>query len=208
MTSAAAMRFFANVPPNEERGKAALNLIRDQAARLDEVLEGIRAFFRTGTEALTAVDVNEVIRRVLDAFREDLARDNVVVRLDLASNLPPIQGNASQLQQVISNLVRNAFEAMKTTENRPRELRLRTELHGRDSVGIAVRDAGPGIDPTQLDQAFNAFFTTKAQGMGLGLAMCRLIVERHRGTISASSDGKNGARFNITIPVKSDPVQQ
>src|SRR6202007_492779 len=153
MTSLAAMRFFANVPPNEEKGKAALNLIRDQAARLDEVLEGIRAFFRTGKEDLTAVDVNEVIRRLLDAFSEDLARDNIAVRLDLASNLPPVHGNASQLQQVISNLVRNALEAMRTTESRLRELRLRTELHGEDSVGIAVEDTGPGIDPTMLDQA-------------------------------------------------------
>jgi signal transduction histidine kinase len=98
---------------------------------------------------------------------------------------------------------------MKATENRLRELRLRTELHGADGVGIAVEDTGPGIDPTLLDRAFSAFFTTKAQGMGLGLAMCRLIVERHRGTISAFSDGKTGARFNITIPARSsaEPIQ-
>jgi len=208
MTSVAAMRFFASVPPNEERGKAALNLIRDQAARLDEVLEGIRAFFRTGNEALTALDVNGVIRRVWNAFREDLARDNIVVRGDLAPNLPAVDGNASQLQQVISNLMRNAQEAMKATENRTRELMLRTELNGEDGIEIAVEDTGPGIDPTQLDKAFNAFFTTKAQGTGMGLAMCRLIVERHGGTISVFSDGKSGARFIITLPVKSEPIQQ
>jgi signal transduction histidine kinase len=197
------MRFFASVPPNEERGKAALNLIQDQVDRLDEVLEGIRAFFRTGNETVSAVDVNEVVRRVMDTFREDFAPADIGVRLDLASNLPPIHGNANQLQQVISNLVRNALEAMKATENRPRKLHLRTERDGEDGVGIAVEDTGPGIHPAQLDQAFNAFFTTKAHGMGLGLAMCRLIVERHGGTISASSDGKNGARFNIAMPAQS-----
>jgi signal transduction histidine kinase len=198
--SGAALRFLENVPPNEEKAKTALNRIRDQAGRAGEVLGGIRGFFRSGKEPFTAVDVNDVIRRVLDAFSEDFAENNVVVRLDFASNLPPVHGNVSQLQQVISNLVRNAIEAMKTTENRPRELRLRTELRGQDAVGIAVEDTGPGIDPTQLHNAFSAFFTTKARGMGLGLAMCRLIVERHRGTISASSDGKSGARFDIVIP--------
>lgn len=208
ITSSAALRFLDKAPPNEEKAKAALNLIRDQLGRLDEVLDGIHAFFRTGKEAPTTVDVNKVIRRALDAFGEDLARDNMVVQLDLASNLPPVDGNTSQLQQIISNLIRNALEAMKTTENRPRELRLRTELHGEDSIGIAVEDSGPGIDPTQLNKAFNAFFTTKVKGMGLGLAMCRLIVERHRGTIFAFSDGKSGTRFNITMPVKSEPIQE
>jgi signal transduction histidine kinase len=208
MNNLAALRFLENVPPDEEKAKAALNRIRDQAARLGEVFDGIRDFFRSDTEAFTAVDVNGVIRRVLDALREDLARDDIVVRLDLASNLPDVDGNVSQLQQVISNLIRNAIEAMKATENRPRELHLRTDLRGQDAVGIAVEDSGPGIDPTQLHNAFSAFFTTKAHGMGLGLAMCRLIVERHRGTISATSDGISGARFNIAIPViaKSEPT--
>jgi signal transduction histidine kinase len=202
MTNLAALQYLGKTPPDEEKANAALNLIRDQLARLDEVLDGIRAVFRPGEKVLAAVDVNELIRRVLDAFREDFARDKIVVRLDLGASLPPVDGNASQLQQVISNLIRNAQEAMKTTEDRRRELRLRTELNGEDGIEIAVEDTGPGIDPTKLDQAFNAFFTTKTQGMGMGLAMCRLIAERHGGTISAFSDGKNGAQFNITIPVK------
>jgi signal transduction histidine kinase len=200
MNSFAALRFLENTPSDAEKAKEALNRIRGQAARLGVVFDGIRDFFRSDKEAFTAVDVNAVIRQVLEAFREDLAQDNIVVRLDLASDLPPVDGNVSQLQQVISNLVRNALEALKTTENRPRELRLRTELRAQGGVGIVVEDSGPGLDPTQLHNAFNAFFTTKAHGMGLGLAMCRLIVERHRGTISASSDGTSGARFNIAIP--------
>jgi signal transduction histidine kinase len=200
MNGAAALRFLENVPPQEEKAKVSLDRIRDQAARLGELFDGIHDFFRSDKEAFTAVDVNAVIRRVLDAFREDLGRDNIVERLSLTSDLPPVDGNIIQLQQLISNLVRNALDAMKMTENRPRELRLQTELRGHDAVGIAVEDTGPGIDPTRLENAFNAFFTTKAHGMGLGLAMCRLIVERHGGAISASSDGKSGARFNIVLP--------
>lgn len=203
LNNLAALRFLGNVPADEENAKAALNRIRDQAARLSDVFDGIRDFFRSDTAALKPVDVNEIIRRVSDAFREDLAQDNIVMRLDLAPNLPHIEGNVSQLEQVISNLVRNALDAMNATENRPRELHLRTELRGQNAIGIGVQDSGPGIDPTQLSNAFRAFFTTKAHGTGLGLAMCRLIVERHGGTISASSDGESGARFDIAIPVMS-----
>ena len=148
--------------------------------------------------------MNDVIRRASGASREDLTRDNVGVRLELASDLPPVDGNVSQLQQVISNLIRNALEAMKTTVDRPRELRLRTERRGQDVVGIAVEDSEPGLDPTRLESAFSAFFTTKVRGMGLGLAICRLIVERHGGTISASSDGESDARFDIAIPAMSN----
>lgn len=210
MNCLAAMRFLENVPPDEQRAKTALSVARDQTAHLGEVLDGIRDFFRTDKGAFRAVDVNEVIRRALGASREDLARDNVVVRLDLASNLPPVDGNVSQLQQVISNLVRNALEAMKTTGDRPRELRLQTERRSNDVVGIAVEDSGPGIDPTELEDTFGAFFTTKAHGMGLGLAICRLIVERHGGTISASSDGESGTRFDISMPGVSDsePIER
>ncbi len=206
--SSVALRLLEKVPPDEENAKTALNRIDNQVTRLGEVFTGIRDFFRGDKETFTSVEVNDVIRRVLDSYRDDLAGNKIVVRLDLASNLPPINGNVGQLQQVISNLVRNALEAMKATQGRPRELTLRTELREQDAVGIAVEDSGPGIDPTQLNKAFSAFFTTKAQGMGLGLAICRLIVQRHRGTISAFSDGKSGTRFNMTIPglPKSEPT--
>jgi signal transduction histidine kinase len=143
---------------------------RASAARLANshmLLERERDSKLLNVEAAVAW-IDEIIRRVLDAFREDLAQDSIVMRLDLAPNLPHIEGNVSQLEQVISNLVRNALDAMNATENRPRELHLRTELRGQSAIGIGVQDSGPGIDPTQLSNAFRAFFTTKAHGTGWG----------------------------------------
>jgi signal transduction histidine kinase len=106
------------------------------------------------------------------------------------------------LQQVIFNLLHNALEAMETTTNPSRVLRVRTELRGRDAIVVAVEDSGPGIDPKQLDGIFGAFFTTKAHGMGLGLAICRMIIERHGGQLTASSDGKRGASFQFVLPIE------
>jgi signal transduction histidine kinase len=197
----AALRFLESASPDQQKAKASLSRIEDQAARLHEIFDGIRTFFRSGNPATKPVNANEVIRRAVEPFRGDFSRHRIVVHLKLTPSLPPVDGNEAQLQQVISNLVRNALEAMQTTTARPRLLRLRTELRGREAVGIAVEDSGPGMDPTQLDNAFGAFFTTKHDGMGLGLAICRLIVERHGGEITVSSDGSSGTQFNLILPV-------
>jgi signal transduction histidine kinase len=204
--SGAALRFLEIVPPDERRAKAALGRITDQTARLGETLDGVRSFFRGAKTAPTAIDVNELILRALDSFREELVCHGVVVRPELALGLPIVEGNRSQLLQVISNFVRNALEAMAATKDRPRELRLRTGLHNDDAVAITVEDSGPGIDPAQLDKVFGVFFSTKVHGMGLGLAICRLIVERHGGRITVSSDGESGAQFNVILPASS-PTQ-
>ena len=125
----------------------------------------------------------------------------MTTRTELASELPPVSGHRRQLQQVISNLVQNAIEAMDTTDG-DRMLRLRTGLHNRDAIMVAVEDSGPGIDSHQLGNIFDAFFTTKSHGIGLGLAICRMIVERHGGQLSAASDGDNGARFQFVLPTE------
>jgi signal transduction histidine kinase len=203
--SGAALRFLEIVPPDERRAKAALGRITDQTARLGEILDGVRSVFRGAETAPTAIDVNELILRALDSFREELVHHSVVVRPELALGLPIVEGNRSQLLQVISNFVRNALEAMASTKDRPRELRLRTELRNDDAVAITVEDSGPGIDPAQLDKVFGVFFSTKVHGMGLGLAICRLIVERHGGRITVSSDGESGAQFNLILPASSPP---
>jgi signal transduction histidine kinase len=119
----------------------------------------------------------------------------------LTPELPLVDGNRNQLQQVIFNLLHNALEAMETTTNPGRVLRVRTELRGRDAIVVAVEDSGPGIDPKQLDGIFGAFFTTKPLGMGLGLAICRMIIERHGGQLTAASDGKRGALFQFVLPI-------
>ena len=118
------------------------------------------------------------------------------------SELPLVMGHRGQLQEVLLNLVRNAIEAMDAVKDGSRVLQVRTERHGRDEIVVAVEDSGPGIDPKKLDGIFDAFVSTKPQGMGLGLAICRMIIERHGGQLSASSDGKNGALFEFVLPIK------
>jgi signal transduction histidine kinase len=122
-------------------------------------------------------------------------------RLDLASKLPFVIGHRRQLEEVIFNLVHNAIEAMDATTERDRVLRVRTEPNG-DAITVAVRDSGPGIEPKQLDSIFGAFFTTKSHGMGLGLAISRMIIEHHGGRLTASSDGKNGSLFQFALPIE------
>jgi signal transduction histidine kinase len=110
-------------------------------------------------------------------------------------------GHRGQLQEVIINIVHNAIEAMRTTPDQKRELSIETKRHDEEAIAVCVEDIGPGIDPKQLRTIFDAFVTTKTEGMGLGLAICRRIVEGHNGQLSAFSDGENGARFEIILPI-------
>ena len=126
----------------------------------------------------------------------------VETRLELASELPLVEGHRRQLEEVIFNLVHNAIEAMDATTDRNRVLQVRTELNGHDAITVAVRDSGPGIDPQRTDSIFAAFVTTKSHGMGLGLGICRMIIEHHGGQLTASSDGKNGSLFQFVLPTE------
>jgi signal transduction histidine kinase len=119
------------------------------------------------------------------------------------SNVPLVMGHRGQLQEVILNLVRNAIEAMDAIKDGGRVLRVRTERHGDDAIVVSVEDSGPGIDPQKIGGIFDAFVTTKSHGIGLGLALCQMIIERHGGRLSASSDSKSGALFQCILPIKS-----
>jgi signal transduction histidine kinase len=121
----------------------------------------------------------------------------------LTTNIPRFYGNRRQLQEVIVNLLRNAIEAMDITTDRNRVLRLKTERGGVDAIVLSVEDSGPGIDPKNLESIFDAFVTTKRHGMGLGLAICRVIVNQHGGQLTASSNGKDGALFQVVLPLGS-----
>ena len=130
-------------------------------------------------------------------------RDHAVAaHAELTADLPLINGHSGQLQEVIFNLINNAIEAMDITTNRSRVLHVRTELRGREAITVAIKDSGPGIDPSRLDYIFGAFVTTKARGTGLGLAICRMIVEHHGGQLTALSDGKSGALFQFVLPIE------
>jgi signal transduction histidine kinase len=158
--------------------------------------------FRRDDQERRAINVNEIALEVLQSSRGELAEHRVTTRTELASKLPLIPGHKGQLQQVISNLVQNAIEAMDNTADRDRVLQVRTGLQNNDAILIAVEDSGPGFDPKQLGSLFDAFFTTKSHGIGLGLAICRMIVERHGGQLTAASDGNTGARFQFILPTK------
>lgn len=200
--SSAAIRFLNVAQPNLQKVQALLKSVNSESHRASEVFEGIRALFRKADQEREPVDLNDVTLEILKSFREELDENNVIVRTELTAELPTAEGHRSQLRQVIFNLVHNSLEAMENTTERSRILLLRTELQNSDAIVVTVEDSGPGIDPKQLDEIFEAFVTTKSQGMGLGLAICRAIVERHGGQLSAVSDGKHGAKFRFSLPVR------
>jgi signal transduction histidine kinase len=131
-----------------------------------------------------------------------LTDHGIAASTELASELPPVVGHRGQLQEVITNLLHNAMEAMTTVQPDRRMLKVRTKPDGGNAIVVEVQDSGPGIDPKHLDRIFDAFVTTKPHGTGLGLAICRMIIERHGGQLSAASDGKNGAIFQIVLPAE------
>jgi signal transduction histidine kinase len=201
MNGGAALRLLEKTPPENGEAREALNDIISDAHRTSEVIDSVRALFRQADEAGQSINVNEVVHSVLSLVRGELRDRGLAHHIELAPKLPLVTGNRNQLHEVILNLVHNALEAMDGVPDRTGVLRVRTELRGTDAIVITVQDSGPGIDGDKLDRIFDAFFTTKKNGMGLGLAICRMIIERHGGQLTASSDGKSGALFSILLPI-------
>ena len=197
----AALRFLDKTPPELEEVRTNLKSMISDSHRTSDVFDGIRALFGKSEQKRLPVDVNAIIRGVLQSSRKELQDHGVETRLELATELPLVDSHGRQLEEVIFNLVHNAIEAMDAATDRSRLLRVRTELNDHDAITVAVQDSGPGIDPKQIDGIFGAFFTTKPDGMGLGLAICRMIIEHHGGQLTASSDGKNGSLFQFDLPI-------
>lgn len=201
--ASAALRFLGRGPPDLEEARSALNRIVTASHHAGEVFDNLRALFGNTDQRKEPLDVNELVLGALRVLRGELDDHGVTPRTELASELPPVMGHRGQLQEVLLNLARNAIEAMDAIEEGSRVLRVRTQYDDHDAITVAVEDTGLGIDPEKLDGIFDVFVTTKAQGMGLGLAICRMIIERHDGKLSASSDGKRGALFQFVLPIKS-----
>src|SRR6185503_11489421 len=174
--------------------------IRD-GNRAAEVMSRLRELYSGRETKPEPVDLNEAAREVLALFLSELQRHGVVVRTEFAENLVPVVGDRIQLQQVVLNLVRNASEAMSSVDDRTRELLVKTEPHERDAVRLSVRDAGVGFEPEAADKLFGAFYTTKHEGMGMGLSVSRSISERHRGRLWAARNEGPGATFAFALPV-------
>jgi signal transduction histidine kinase len=199
----AAQRFLKMVPPQQDKAQTALEGIVNAGHITSEIIEGFRALFAKSDQRQQLLDVNEIIRGALEPMSSELADHHVELRSELISDLPHVYGNRSQLQEVVSNLIVNAIEAMETTSSPDRVLRVRTELCDDKAIAVVVEDSGPGIDKDRLGSIFTPFVTTKGYGKGLGLAISRMIVEYHGGKLTASSNHKAGASFQFMLPVAS-----
>jgi signal transduction histidine kinase len=199
----AGIRWLSKTPPDFGEVRAAMTDMVRASHRASQVLESIRALFKNANLEAQPVDLNGIALGALDVLRAELRDHGIITRTELAPELPLVPGHSGQLQEVMLNLVRNAIDAMDSITDRPRVLRVRTECDGRGAVVVSVEDSGSGIAPEKLQSIFDAFVTTKPQGMGLGLAICRMIISRHEGQLSASADNKNGALFQFTLPIKS-----
>lgn len=168
--------------------------------RAGEIIHRLRLLLKKGEVQRQSLPVNEVVQDVLKLVRSDLVSHDFSALTDLAPDLPPIHADRVQLQQVLLNLVMNACDAMAGTAKDQRQLTIRTRRAGDGSVEISVVDSGPGIPPQTLDQVFEPFYTTKAQGMGLGLTVCRTIVAAHGGKLWAANNNPRGATFHVSLP--------
>jgi signal transduction histidine kinase len=198
----AGMLWLTKTPPDLDEVREAMTQMVRGSHRASEVLESTRALFKSANLEPQPVDLNGIALGALDVLRGELKEHAVIIRTELAPELPLVPGHSGQLQEVMLNLVRNAIDAMDSIADRARVLRVRTE-HGGEAIVVSVEDSGPGIDPERSGSIFDAFVTTKPQGMGLGLAICRMIISRHEGQLSASANNKNGALFQFTLPIKS-----
>jgi signal transduction histidine kinase len=198
----AASRFLGRTPPDLERVRSNLNTMVGESHRASQVFDNIRALFGRADKGSEPIDVNEIALEVLRILGGELKDRGITTRTELMSGLPLVMGHRGQLQEVLLNLVRNAIEAMDAIKDGSRVLQLRTQRHNHGEIVLAVEDTGPGIDSKKLEGIFDPFVSTKPQGMGLGLAICRMIIDRHGGQLSASSGKKRGAVFQFILPTQ------
>jgi PAS domain S-box-containing protein len=194
------VRMLAADPPNVEGARETARRTLRDGNRASEVIKRLRGLFGKKGVANELVDLNEATREVVALSLSELQREQVIVRTELDENLPPVVGDRIQLQQVILNLFLNATDAMSGVEDRPRQLVIRTEREAEESVRLCVQDTGVGFEPQGTERLFEAFYTTKRGGMGIGLSVSRSIIEGHRGHLWAVPNDGPGATFSFSIP--------
>jgi C4-dicarboxylate-specific signal transduction histidine kinase len=194
------MRMLDAEPPNVDGAReTAKRTIRD-GRRAADVITRLRALFSKKDAGTDLVDLNEATREVIALSRSELERNGVTARTQFKDKLPLVTGDRVQLQQVIINLLRNGSDAMSDVDDRPRELLFRTEVEDDDRVRLSVQDSGVGFEPQSLDRLFQTFYTTKEEGMGIGLAVSRSIIESHHGRLFATPNDGPGVTFSFSIP--------
>jgi PAS domain S-box-containing protein len=195
----AALRWLRTQPPNLEEVQQALGLILESGVRAGDVIDRVRALVKKAPVRKDSLEINEVVLEVIALTRREMAKNGVSVQTQLMESLPAIRGDRVQLQQVILNLLINAVEAMSVMSEGPRELLISTAKTD-SGVFVAVRDSGPGLAPESVHRLFESFYTTKPGGLGMGLSICRSIIEAHRGRLWATANVPQGAAFQFTLP--------
>ena len=199
--AAACARWLAAKPPDMAEAQAALANIVADGKRAGEVIARIRALTKRQAPRMEPLDVNRKVLEVLALAEHELKTHDIVMRADLAPKLPSVAGDRVQLQQVLLNLIVNAIEAMSDVQDRPRELTIASARSDANAVVVEVRDSGPGFKQESTERVFEPFYTTKAQGIGIGLSISRSIVEAHGGRLWAMANSPHGAVFRFTLPV-------
>ena len=196
----AGLRWLEQTPPAIDRARECLrNIVRSGQSAAD-VLESVRAMFKSKKLANVPIDLNQLIEEALTLVQGAVKKHDIAVRIELDRAIMPVAGNRIQLQQVLFNLVVNAIEAMESVADRT--LLIKSEREDSGEVRISVEDSGTGIEPQHIDKIFGSFFTTKVEGMGMGLSICRSIVESHGGRLWASPGRSRGAVFQFTLPTR------
>jgi signal transduction histidine kinase len=200
----AALRWLGAQPPNLNEVRHILGQITGNSTRAGDVIGRIRALIKKAPPRTEGLQINEAILEVIALTRGEVVQNGVSVRTQFAEGLPLIHADRVQLQQVILNLIVNAVKAMSGAGEGARELRIATCRDASNGVLVSLRDSGPGLDPASLEQLFDAFYTTKSSGLGMGLSICRSIIEAHGGRIWASANEPRGAVFHFTLPLERD----
>ena len=197
----AAIRFAKGRPPDLTEIQETLVDIADDGKRAGEIIARLRSMVSQGETPRESLDINGLVQEGLEFVEGHTAACGVLIATELGSGLPPVTGSRVQILQVLLNLMMNGVDSMQGVGDVDPVLTVRTQIEGDQAVSVCVLDCGPGIDETQVDHLFNALFTTKENGLGMGLSICRTIVEAHRGTLKAENVSVGGACFSFTLPV-------
>jgi signal transduction histidine kinase len=200
----AALRWLAGQPPDLEEIRQALDDIVNDGKRAGQILSRIRSLVKKAPPQKDLLDLNQTILEVIALTRGEVQRNGVSLQTRFSSSLPLVPGDRIQLQQVVLNLILNAVEAMREVSTAQRQLLVSTGTSDSNEVLVAVRDSGTGLDSESLDHLFQPFFTTKSGGMGMGLSICRGIVEAHGGRVWAMPNVPNGATFQFALPAQQE----
>ena len=196
------LRWLAGNPPNLEEARACLRRIIRDGNRAGDVITRIRSLVKKSAPAKAQLDLNDTVQEVLLITDAEARRHQVLVRDNLAAAMPPVRGDRVQVQQVLLNLVMNGIEAMKAVTDRPRQLLIRSRPEASSHVLVAVQDSGIGLDEQRLERVFEAFYTTKPEGLGMGLSISRSIIEAHGGRLWPTVHRDYGATFQFTLPTE------